>query len=91
MAGEAWANATHSATRQSTARGICKQQTCEVACVEEWRQLLVTAEDLINLWPQFHSNNKKVEMALRGRLQTQEPDFYGDEMWCKYGTNASLW
>jgi hypothetical protein len=44
MAGEAWANATHSATRQSTARGICKEQTDEVACVDEWRQLFVAGE-----------------------------------------------
>jgi len=56
MAGEAWANATLSATRQRTARGICKQQTGEVICVDEWRQLLVAGEDLINLQSQFHNN-----------------------------------
>jgi len=57
MAGEAWANATLSATRQSTARGIWKQQTGGVVCVDEWRQLLVTGQDLTNLLSQFHNNN----------------------------------
>ena len=55
MAGEAWASAAHSATKQSTAHVICNRQTGVLTRAKDGAaqvseiMLLVAGEDLINL------------------------------------------